>query len=88
MADLDLRPSGTISISSGTASDVRISYAGVPGTSPCRAESSTRSTRVMGMLSGEREFGDGGACGWRWDWPSLAEEKWSESSVLQYEYGK
>ena len=38
----------------------------MPGTSPWAAESSTRSTRVMGTLSGESELGDVGGRGVAW----------------------
>ena len=41
-------PSGTISISSGTASDILCSKAGEPGTSPWAGLSSTLSTLVLG----------------------------------------
>ena len=63
----DRRPSDTTATSSGTASCVRIWYAEVPGTSPCRGDSSTFSTRVVGI-------GDMGAS------PSLASAKSSLSS--------
>ena len=65
--DLDEDPSGTTAISSGTASWVLIAYALVPGTSPCRGDSSTFSTLVIGT-------GESGAS------PSLASAKSSLSS--------
>ena len=46
-------PSGTTSISSGTASCSRCSYACVPGTSPCEGSASTLSTRVRGTGDAE-----------------------------------
>lgn len=48
----------------------------MPGTSPWRALSSTRSTRVMGTLSGDRIEGDAGL--------DEAEEKWSSDASSQY----